>query len=314
MIGRKTPTYLLPLPSHPLSVMKVIKQSVYFFPFSSECCQFCFSAQYNDYGAIFFFLLFEHWHFSYPAPCMSFFFFFFSHLFFKGNFVLLLVILSLLLIVMKVVMTVFEVGEEVEKFCCSVSFQLPVMLCVDKHAYLQINDDYVFVWKQYLSEWLCSVVLQIEWVSSCNGRSYCACGEMWGCSLRFSWADVVVWLLWASGACLYFQYPLKEVVAISNDPKALENARSLEKYILEVSFAECCHLVFILSYNMGMTYVKIIKIKRGILGCPSTTEGGSPGHFTITTHTHPYPSTHTHTHTHTHVLDEGISTVMRKTV
>ena len=69
---------------------------------------------------------------------------------------------------------------------------------------------------------------------------------------------------------------------------------------------------------MGKTYVKMIKIKRGILGCPSTTEGGSPGHFTITTHTHPYPSTHTHTHPHphtpTHVLDEGISTVMKKTV
>ena len=58
---------------------------------------------------------------------------------------------------------------------------------------------------------------------------------------------------------MYFQYPLKEVVAISNDPKVLENARSLEKYILEVSLADCCHLVLIFSYNMGMAYVKIIK-------------------------------------------------------
>lgn len=30
------------------------------------------------------------------------------------------------------------------------------------------------------------------------------------------------------------QYPLKEVVVIHQDPEALENVRSLEKYILEV--------------------------------------------------------------------------------
>ena len=34
---------------------------------------------------------------------------------------------------------------------------------------------------------------------------------------------------------LLFQYPLKEVVAISNDPQTLKDVKSLESYILEVS-------------------------------------------------------------------------------
>lgn len=35
--------------------------------------------------------------------------------------------------------------------------------------------------------------------------------------------------------CLYvFQYPLKEVVVIHQDPEALKDIQSLQKYILEV--------------------------------------------------------------------------------
>lgn len=40
--------------------------------------------------------------------------------------------------------------------------------------------------------------------------------------------------------CYVFQYPLKEVVVIHQDPEALKDIQSLQKYILEVNQLFVC--------------------------------------------------------------------------
>lgn len=49
---------------------------------------------------------------------------------------------------------------------------------------------------------------------------------------------------------LCFQYPLKEVVVIHQDPEALKDIKSLQKYILEVSKLWPCFHLYICVHHL----------------------------------------------------------------